>query len=285
MPSSPTSSSSSPSPEGAAHAPRPDPRPRPRDPGLRPGGPAAVVERRRRPSRRSSTSSPRVTTRGRPATSSPPADRIATFDNDGTLWGEQPIYVQVVFALDRVHELAPQASRVEGTGAVQVGARSDDMAALGAAGEKGLVELVAATHAGMTTDEFEAIVDGLARHGEASAASTGPTPSSSTSRCSRCWPTCGPTASRPTSSPAAASSSCARGPRRSTASRRSRSSAVQHQVEVRDADGKPRARCAAPEIDFIDDKAGQAGRHPPLHRPPADDRLRQLRRRPTRCCE
>ncbi len=66
---------------------------------------------------------------------------------------------------------------------------------------------------------------GLARDRARIRASTGPTPISSTSRCSSCWPTCAPTGSRPSSSRAAASSSCGRGPRRSTASRPSRWSA------------------------------------------------------------
>jgi hypothetical protein len=87
----------------------------------------------------------------------PPAERIATFDNDGTLWCEQPMYVQLAFALDRVKALAPQhpewktkepfASVLEG-----------DAKGIAAAGEKGLVEMMMATHAGMTTDEFEKIV-------------------------------------------------------------------------------------------------------------------------------
>jgi hypothetical protein len=53
----------------------------------------------------------------------PPAERIATFDNDGTLWSEQPIYFQVAFALDRVKTLAPAPPRLEGKAAVQGRAR------------------------------------------------------------------------------------------------------------------------------------------------------------------
>jgi phosphoserine phosphatase len=87
----------------------------------------------------------------------PPAERIATFDNDGTLWAEQPMYFQFIFALDRVKALAPQhpewkskepfASLLKG-----------DMKGVLAGGEKGIAELIMATHAGMTTTEFEQIV-------------------------------------------------------------------------------------------------------------------------------
>jgi phosphoserine phosphatase len=87
----------------------------------------------------------------------PPEDRIATFDNDGTLWCEQPMYVQLAFALDRVKALAdkhPEWKDKEPFKAVLEG----DHKALAVTGEKGLVELIMATHAGMTTDEFEAIV-------------------------------------------------------------------------------------------------------------------------------
>ena len=85
-----------------------------------------------------------------------PADRIATFDNDGTLWCEQPMYVQLAFALDRVKALAgehPEWKEKQPFKAVLDG----DHKALAAAGEKGLVELVMATHAGMIVEEFETI--------------------------------------------------------------------------------------------------------------------------------
>jgi phosphoserine phosphatase len=91
-----------------------------------------------------------------------PADRIATFDNDGTLWSEQPMYFQGMFINDRIRELA--ANNPEWATEMPFKAVLDgDMAALGAAGEKGLVELLAATHAGMTNDEFQAqVLDWLA---------------------------------------------------------------------------------------------------------------------------
>jgi len=87
----------------------------------------------------------------------PIPERIAVFDNDGTLWGEQPMYYQLAFALDRVKELAPKHPEwndQEPFKSVLAG----DMKGVAASGEKGLLELVAASHAGMTTDEFETIV-------------------------------------------------------------------------------------------------------------------------------
>jgi phosphoserine phosphatase len=86
----------------------------------------------------------------------PPAERIAVFDNDGTLWSEQPLYFQVQFVLDRVRELAPKHPEWRNRQPFKA-AIENDMQALGAAGEKGLLELVAATHAGTTSDEFERV--------------------------------------------------------------------------------------------------------------------------------
>jgi hypothetical protein len=96
-----------------------------------------------------------VTTAGRPDFV-PPDQRIATFDNDGTLWIEQPMYVQLAFILDRVKALAPQNPDWK-TKQPFKAVLDNDMKALAASGEKGLVELMAATHAGMTTEEFEKI--------------------------------------------------------------------------------------------------------------------------------
>jgi haloacid dehalogenase-like hydrolase len=87
----------------------------------------------------------------------PVADRIATFDNDGTLWVEQPIYTQFAFALDRVRTLAPQHPEWKDTQPFKA-VLEGDMKTLAASGEKGIVQLMIATHAGMTTDEFSAIV-------------------------------------------------------------------------------------------------------------------------------
>jgi hypothetical protein len=86
-----------------------------------------------------------------------PADRIATFDNDGTLWVEKPVYTQVAFMLDRVKQLASQHPEWKTTQPYKAVLEGDTAAVL-ASGEKGIVELGMATHAGMTADEFERIV-------------------------------------------------------------------------------------------------------------------------------
>ncbi len=86
-----------------------------------------------------------------------PADRIATFDNDGTLWPEQPMYTQLAFVIDRVKALAPQHPEWRSTQPFQA-VLEGDLKTLGATGEKGLLQLLMATHAGVTTAEFEEIV-------------------------------------------------------------------------------------------------------------------------------
>jgi len=87
----------------------------------------------------------------------PVAERIATFDNDGTLWAEQPMYFQLAFALDRVRALAPQHPEWRTKEPFASLLKGDVKAAL-AGGEKTILEIVMATHAGMTTEEFEQIV-------------------------------------------------------------------------------------------------------------------------------
>jgi phosphoserine phosphatase len=87
----------------------------------------------------------------------PPARRIAVFDNDGTLWSEQPAYFQLLFAIDRVKALAPKHPDWK-TRQPFKAALEGDLKALAASGEKGLVELVMASHAGMTTEQFEQVV-------------------------------------------------------------------------------------------------------------------------------
>jgi phosphoserine phosphatase len=86
-----------------------------------------------------------------------PAERIAVFDNDGTLWGEQPMYFQLLFALDRVKALAPQRPEWKDKEPFASLLKGDVKAAL-AGGERAMLEIVMATHAGMTTTEFERIV-------------------------------------------------------------------------------------------------------------------------------
>jgi hypothetical protein len=87
----------------------------------------------------------------------PPDERIATLDNDGTLWPSHPIYTQLAFALDRVKKLAPDHPEWKDKQPFKA-VLDNDTEALGKAGEKGMVELVMASHAGMSTAAFEAIV-------------------------------------------------------------------------------------------------------------------------------
>lgn len=87
----------------------------------------------------------------------PTPERIATFDNDGTLWIEQPMYVQFAYALDRVKALAPLHPEWKDQQPFKA-VLEGDMAALASNGEHGAVEIIAATHAGMTPDAFEQTV-------------------------------------------------------------------------------------------------------------------------------
>jgi phosphoserine phosphatase len=98
----------------------------------------------------------KVTTAGSPDFVRP-SERIATFDNDGTLWGEQPIPTQLYFVLDRVKELAPQHPEWKTKEPFASLLKGDLRTAL-AGGEKAVMSLLMATHAGMTTVEFEQIV-------------------------------------------------------------------------------------------------------------------------------
>ncbi|MEQ1950065.1 HAD family hydrolase [Mesorhizobium sp. CN2-181] len=98
----------------------------------------------------------KVTTDGTPDFV-PEPERVAVFDNDGTLWTEHPMYVQLAFALDRVKAEAPNHPEWKTTQPFKA-VLEGDMKALAASGEKGLVELIMATHAGMSVDEFQKTV-------------------------------------------------------------------------------------------------------------------------------
>ncbi|WP_244919985.1 HAD family hydrolase [Rhizobium grahamii] len=98
----------------------------------------------------------KVTKEGSPEFVSEP-QRIAVFDNDGTLWVEHPMYTQLAFALDRVKALAPQHPEWR-TKQPFKAAIEGDMETLAASGDKGLLELLMATHAGMTVDDFQKVV-------------------------------------------------------------------------------------------------------------------------------
>jgi hypothetical protein len=129
----------------------------------------------------------------------PEPDRIAVFDNDGTLWTERPVYAQLVFALDRAAELGHPTSLEE----------------LRAGGMDALIKLLGLTHAGITTGEFDAAC-GAGWPQPATRGSGAPTRRSSTSRCWGCWTA---TASPAGSSLAVARTSCERGQPMSTACR------------------------------------------------------------------
>jgi phosphoglycolate phosphatase-like HAD superfamily hydrolase len=92
----------------------------------------------------------------------PTAERVAVFDNDGTLWAEQPAYFQLLFALDRIKAMArehPEWKETEPFQSVLAG----DMEAVMASGKEGLAKILAASHTGMTSDEFaSAVADWLA---------------------------------------------------------------------------------------------------------------------------
>ncbi len=92
----------------------------------------------------------------------PPPERIAAFDNDGTLWTEQPMYFQAIFAMDRVKATVARHPEWRTTEPFR-SVLADDRAQLAALGEKGLLQIVAATHSGMTTEEFrQAVLDWVA---------------------------------------------------------------------------------------------------------------------------
>jgi phosphoglycolate phosphatase-like HAD superfamily hydrolase len=98
----------------------------------------------------------------------PAPERIAVFDNDGTLWSEQPLYFQAMFIFDRIRELAPRHPEWQDKEPFASVLKGDVKSAL-AGGERALLEMAMATHAGTTTAEFEAIASGwitTARHPE-----------------------------------------------------------------------------------------------------------------------
>lgn len=86
-----------------------------------------------------------------------PEERIAVFDNDGTLWSEQPFYFQFAFVLDRMKAMAPQHPEWSDN-PLYAAVLAGDMKTIAASGEKGVLDLATLTHAGMTTDEFATIV-------------------------------------------------------------------------------------------------------------------------------
>jgi hypothetical protein len=86
-----------------------------------------------------------------------PEERIAVFDNDGTLWSEQPFYFQVAFVLDRMKAMAPQHPEWKDN-PLYAAVLNNDLKTVAGGGEKAILELATIIHAGMTTDEFAKIV-------------------------------------------------------------------------------------------------------------------------------
>ena len=86
-----------------------------------------------------------------------PKDRVATFDQDGTLWTEHPLYTQAMFALDRLSKLAPQHPEWKDAQPFKA-ALEDDREAMSKFTESDWLQIVAVTHAGMSTEEFQALV-------------------------------------------------------------------------------------------------------------------------------
>ena len=132
-----------------------------------------------------------------------PAERIATFDNDGTLWCEQPMQVQLFFLVDRVKQLATKDPALKERQPYKA-LLERDMKTLQALGKKALFELAFATHSGVTEEEFDknARMLPVARRTRNSAACSRSAPIGRRSNCSAI---CARTASRPTSYPAVVS--------------------------------------------------------------------------------
>ncbi|NOC44602.1 HAD family phosphatase [Ruegeria sp. HKCCD7559] len=86
-----------------------------------------------------------------------PSDRIAVFDNDGTLWAEQPVYFQFIFAMDRLSELAEQDPSILSTPALKAAAEGD-LAKVLQGGHDALIEVVNASHSGTSVEAFQAEV-------------------------------------------------------------------------------------------------------------------------------
>jgi phosphoglycolate phosphatase-like HAD superfamily hydrolase len=95
----------------------------------------------------------------------PEEARIATFDNDGTLWTEQPLYTEFIFTIDRVKELAPQHPEWK-TKQPYAAALQNDLKALSASGDRGMFELILTTHSELTIDQFTQTVTEWLSHAQ-----------------------------------------------------------------------------------------------------------------------
>ena len=206
-----------------------------------------------------------------------PAARLAVFDNDGTLWTGAAAVHPARLCPGPGRGARRRAPGMEDDPAVPGGARGRPRRAC-KAGLAGIEQIVGATHAGMTSEEF----DGSPTTGSivpSTRDSIGRTRAWPTSRWSRSSSTSGRMGSRPTSFPGAGSSSCARSPIGCTAIPPDQVVGSSIKIDVRAAGRHAGAR--PPGRDRLLRRQGrQAGRHPEVHRPAADRGLRQLRRRP-----
>ena len=206
-------------------------------------------------------------------------DRVAVFDNDGTLWCEQPVYAQFAFALDRVRALAPQHPEWKTKQPFKAVARRRHEDRGGGRRAAARCKLVMATHAGMTTGRVRQDVVGLARDGAPSALQAAlhrtrlPADARTARLSAREWLQDLHRLGRRRRVHARLGGASLRHPAR-TGDR------LQRSRRIRNApDGKP-VLIAICRGQLRRRRAGQAGRHQSLHRPPPDLAVRQFRRRP-----
>ena len=216
--------------------------------------PAPIVERRGHEEGDRRLRRPRDASQAGPI-SCPLPERIATFDNDGTLWSEQPIYFQLAFAFDRVKALAPKHPEWKQKQPFK-GLLEGDMKAVAASGEKGLLEVMAATHAGNTTDEFATHRERVDRHRQASEVQAALHRSRVSADARAARVSAGERLQDLHRVGGRRRVHAARGSSASTASRPSKWSGSRAKVQYEVRDGKPvLLRLAA--IDLVDDKAGK----------------------------
>ena len=183
----------------------------------------------------------RVTTVGGPDFV-PVAERVAVFDNDGTLWGEQPVYTQVDVRAGPCESRSRRSTR-NGRGDSRFrGVIDGDMKGVDGQRREGPARADGRHSYRHEHRRVRRHRQRMDRRRRSTRRRSGHTRRWSTSPCWRCWPTCARTDSRPTSCPAAASNSCGRGPSGSMASRRSRSSAAA--AKLKDP-FRPRNACPA----------------------------------------
>ena len=209
----------------------------------------------------------------------PPAERIATFDQDGTLWVEHPMYTQVMYCLERVPAAGRRRSPSWRTSSRSRPCSPATARRWRSSRWRTSMKILAATLTGMTVDEFNAEAKKWLDNGEGSALEAAlhraHLPADAGGHCSYLRAN----GYKTTSSPAAARTSCASTPRRSTAFRPSRWSAPLSATEVRLRQGRQADPHQGAEAAAERQQCRQARRHPPDDRAPAVRGVRQLDRR------